>query len=224
VLASFTLLRGGSALVLPDQQFTASQLHLENENVDNVSFVTEETRRGFIGKAFGLGAATTGLVLSFSPPAYAAPKQEEIDKANIVKGYKRLQYLLDNWEKETTVCGMGGDKLERSCDRTPMKVMEYMGYKSTTDPLYKAEKTLRRLYENAPPKRDGEFIDAVEAFAENADEASGMAFISSWGEANPGGGKDRVELFIERAKKNVITSRNSLKTVIDILELDTSKN
>ena len=37
-----------------------------------------------------------------------------------------------------------------------------------------------------------------------------------------GGGKDRVELFIERAKKNVITSRNSLKTVIDILELDTS--
>ena len=39
-----------------------------------------------------------------------------------------------------------------------------------------------------------------------------------------GGGKDRVELFIERAKRNVIASRNSLKTVIDILELDTSKN
>jgi hypothetical protein len=37
-----------------------------------------------------------------------------------------------------------------------------------------------------------------------------------------GGGKDRVELFIERAKKNVMASRNSLKTVIDILELDTS--
>jgi hypothetical protein len=35
-----------------------------------------------------------------------------------------------------------------------------------------------------------------------------------------GGGKDRVELFIERARKNVVASRNSLKTVIDILELD----
>jgi hypothetical protein len=93
---------------------------------------------------------------------------------------------LDNWEKETTVCGMGGDKLEVSCDRSPLKVMEYLGYKSTTDPLYKAEKTLRRLYENAPAKRDAEFIEAVDVFAENADEASSMAFISSWGEANPG--------------------------------------
>lgn len=37
-----------------------------------------------------------------------------------------------------------------------------------------------------------------------------------------GGGKDRVELFIERARKNVVASRNSLKTVIDILNLDTN--
>ena len=180
------MLRAGDSLVLPDQKSIPSQLHLQDENVDNVSYVTEETRRGFIGKAFGLGVSTTAVVSSFSSPAFGAPKQEEIDKANVVKGYKRLQYLLDNWEKETTVCGMGGDKLERSCDRTPLKVMEYMGYKSTTDPLYKAEKTLRRLYENAPAKRDAEFIEAVEVFAENADEASGMAFISSWGEANPG--------------------------------------
>lgn len=31
--------------------------------------------------------------------------QEKQDKENIAKGYKRLSYLLDNWEKETTVCG-----------------------------------------------------------------------------------------------------------------------
>ena len=46
-----------------------------------------------------------------------------------------------------------------------------------------------------------------------------MAFVSSWGEANPGGGKDRVKLFIERSKNNVIVSRDSLKTVMDILDL-----
>jgi hypothetical protein len=46
-----------------------------------------------------------------------------------------------------------------------------------------------------------------------------MAYVSSWGEANPGGGKDRVELFIERAKKNVIVSKESLATVIEILGL-----
>lgn len=94
-----------------------------------------------------------------------------------------------------------------------------MGYKATNDPLFKAEKTLRRLCPLVPMDKDVEFIDAVEAFAENADEASGMAFISSWGEANPGGGKDRVELFIERAHKNVIVASNSLETVIKILDL-----
>jgi hypothetical protein len=185
-----TLLRAGNAFVLLNHNNVATKLELQinDDNNDNSVFCEREetSRRGFLGAAVGLGVSTTSVMLSFSPPAFAAPSQEEIDKANVVKGYKRLQFLLDNWDKETTVCGMGGDKLERSCDRTPMKVMEYMGYRSTTDPLYKGEKTLRRLYDIAPAKRDGEYVEAVETFAENADEASGMAFISSWGEANPG--------------------------------------
>mmetsp|Transcript_30323 Transcript_30323/g.73777 ORF Transcript_30323/g.73777 Transcript_30323/m.73777 type:complete len:256 (-) Transcript_30323:171-938(-) len=192
-------------------------------------YTSSRSRRGFLKDSItaALIGVPLGLTSAVSMPLPAAAKsssmsQEDIDKQNVVKGYKRLQYLLDNWEKETTVCGMGGDKLERSCDRTPLKVMDYMGYKATTDPLYKGEKTLRRLYLLAPADKDAEFVEAVEAFAENADEASGMAFISSWGEANPGGGKDRVELFIERAKKNVITARNSLETVIKILDLPMS--
>jgi len=224
MLVILTLLTGGKAFILPTRNYAVSRLQSQIDGKNDAVYVGEESsRRGFIGTAFGLSVSTTGAILSFTPPAFASSNQEEVDKENVVKGYKRLQYLLDNWEKETTVCGMGGDKLERTCDRTPMKVMEYMGYKSTTDPLYKAGKTLRRLYDIAPAKRDGEFIEAVEAFDENADEASGMAFISSWGESNPGGGRDRVELFIERARKNVMASRNSLKTVIDILELDVGK-
>lgn len=46
-----------------------------------------------------------------------------------------------------------------------------------------------------------------------------MAYISSWGESNPGGGKDRVALFIERSKMDVVACRDSLGTVIRILEL-----
>lgn len=180
-------------------------------------------RRGFIDRIVSGGTAVVVLLSSVPSPAIAMAKisQEEIDKSNVVKGYTRLQYLLDNWEQETTVCGMGGDKLERSCDRTPLKVMDYMGYRSTTDPLYKAEKTLRRLYEDStiPTKRDAEFVEAVETFAENVDAASGAAFVSSWGESNPGGGKDRVELFIERSRLNIVAARNSLATIIDILDL-----
>jgi len=107
----------------------------------------------------------------------------------------------------------------KGCERTPLKVMEYMGYRSTTDPLFKVDKTLRRLESLVPADRTVDYLDAVEKLAEAADEASGMAYVSSWGEANPGGGKDRVEYFIERAKKNVMDARESLGTVIDILQI-----
>jgi len=66
---------------------------------------------------------------------------------------------------------------------------------------------------------DNAHLPAIDIFAQNAEEANSMAFVSSWGEANPGGGKDRVKLFIERAKNNVIKSKDALKTVMDILDL-----
>lgn len=100
-----------------------------------------------------------------------------------------------------------------------MKVMDYLGFKSIKDPLFKADKTMKRLERLVPASRESDYIEAIEKFSEAAEEASNMAYVSSWGEANPGGGKDRVELFIERAKKNVIDARDSLSTVIDICEL-----
>ena len=46
-----------------------------------------------------------------------------------------------------------------------------------------------------------------------------MSYISSWGEANPGGGKDRVELFVNRAKANVLDARDALGVIVKILDL-----
>lgn len=97
--------------------------------------------------------------------------------------------------------------------------MDYLGFKNINDPLFKADTAMLRLKNLVPADKDVEFYDAVDQFAQNAEEASSMAFVSSWGEANPGGGKDRVIVFIERSKKNVIASRDSLRTVIDILNL-----
>lgn len=97
--------------------------------------------------------------------------------------------------------------------------MEYLGFKSIDDPLFKADATMMRLKDIVPSDREVEFYEAVDAFSQNAEEANSMAFVSSWGEANPGGGKDRVRLFIERSKNNVIVSRDSLKTVMDMLDL-----
>ena len=97
--------------------------------------------------------------------------------------------------------------------------MEYLGFKSIDDPLFKADATMMRLKDIVPSDREVEFYEAVDAFSQNAEEANSMAFVSSWGEANPGGGKDRVRLFIQRSKNNVIVSRDSLKTVMDMLDL-----
>lgn len=178
-------------------------------------------RRDFLASLI-VGSTTPWL---FSSPASAAAtassqQQQEKDKANIVAGYKRLQYFLDNWEAETTVCNTGqettfGDK----CERTPVKVMEYLGFKSMNDPLFKAEVTMKRLKDIVPSDSEVDFYDAIDSFYQNAEEANSMAFVSSWGESNPGGGKDRIQLFIERAKKNVVASRDSLKKVMDILDL-----
>ena len=197
-------------------QATSCSALVSPKNVNNaVNEGNSHQRREFFS-CLGL----IGSTMILPRPSFAAASQEQIDKENIVKGYKRLQYLLDHWEAETTICKTGqettfGDR----CERNPMKVMDYMGFKSTNDPLFKADKALMRLKALVPPDQEIDFFEAIEKYGENAEEASGMAFVSSWGEANPGGGKDRVQLFIERAKKNVIVSRDSLKTVIDILDL-----
>lgn len=155
------------------------------------------------------------------PPCLLVPKMPI--KKKIALGYKRLTYLIDNWEKETTVCNSGGqDNPYIGCDRKPDKVMEYLGYKNMNDPLFRADKTLIRL-QNLIPSQDSEaqaeYQDALDTWVEKSEEGSGMAYLSSWGEANPGGGKDRVALFIERSKKDVIEARDSLATVMRLLDI-----
>lgn len=106
------------------------------------------------------------------------PSEELDDKAKLVKGRQRLNYLLDHWVEETTVCGQNDNPYVsiNGCERTPLKVMDYMGYKSMKDPLFKAEKTMRRLEGLVPTGRESDYLEATEKWAEAAEEASGMAY------------------------------------------------
>lgn len=178
------------------------------------------TSRRNLFSQFAASAAIAVFITTNAQPAFASMSQEEKDKSNIVKGYKRLNYLLDNWDEETTVCKTGNDNPYLGCDRTPVKVMDYLGYRNTEDPLFKADKTMRRLEALVPDDKEGEYLEALDTWIEKAEEGSGMAYISSWGESNPGGGKDRVALFIERSKNDVIACRDSLKTVVRVLNLE----
>jgi hypothetical protein len=195
------------------------------------------TRRRFAASVVGgsssivvpwIVACTSPILLVAAPALGVVVSQQDTDKRNIVNGYQRLTYLVDNWEAETTVCGVSDNPYtsDKGCERSPVKVMEYLGYKDISDPLFKADKTIRRLQGLVPADRLSEFVDAVERWTEAADAANGMAYVSSWGEANPGGGKDRVALYIQRSRQCVLDARESLESVIDILQLQkpNSKN
>jgi hypothetical protein len=183
----------------------------------------------------GLVVASSGVASAavFSPqqPAMAAavPSPEEIQK--LQKGHSRLSYLLLNWDKLTTFCGnkstaetskvpkqviptedgMGGGN---TCERTPLVIQEYMGYKSTNDPLYKADKFMLRA---VPLANDQDaMLDAVERYREKADMVSLMAYTSSWTGANQGFG---VEESLETTKQDVIVLEKTLKEILGYLDL-----
>ena len=46
-----------------------------------------------------------------------------------------------------------------------------------------------------------------------------MAFISQFGEYNPGGGKDEVLKYLNESKKQVILAKDALKTIMDSLDI-----
>lgn len=149
-------------------------------------------------------------------------KQQQEDKSKLYQGLVRLNYLLDHWEEETTICGRSGDNpyiSKNGCERTPMKVMDYLGYKDIQHPLFRAENTMRRLAPLVPTDRDAEYYDAMETWMMAAEAGNGLAYISSWGEANPGGGKDRVQLFLERARNSVLQARDNLSIIVNLLDV-----
>ncbi|GKY92417.1 hypothetical protein MPSEU_000212300 [Mayamaea pseudoterrestris] len=158
------------------------------------------------------------IVTLFTSSALPVLADTSLDIQKLEVGYAQLDYLVNNFEKETTVCGRSDNPYIGLCERNPTKVMEAMGFKSTKHPLFQADKTMMRLQSMVPSDKASEFIDAVEQWTQASEEASGIAYVSSWAEANPGGGKDRVALYIERSRKNASDARDALRTAIDMLK------
>jgi Ca2+ transporting ATPase len=93
-----------------------------------------------------------------------------------------------------------------------------LGLRSTTDPLFQIEKVFAKV----------KYMDDVdlETFFEAAEDwnsamalSNSMAFISQFGEYNPGGGKDEVLKYLNESKKAVIQAQGSLKKIMDALNL-----
>ena len=132
-------------------------------------------------------------------PALATTLPTADELARLPLGHARVRYLLDHWDDITSVCGTavmsdverrqvirteggaGGDL----CTKTPLRVQEFMGYKSITDPLYKIDKLLIRAGPLVDPVDFEDYLDAVERYRTTADATALLAYTSSWGEANP---------------------------------------
>ncbi|KAL7542004.1 hypothetical protein ACHAXR_011418 [Thalassiosira sp. AJA248-18] len=174
---------------------------------------TATSRRDLFTRT-GSAVATTLLTITGANPAYAAstpPTPEEIERIKV--GYKNIQYLLENWEKETTVCRENGGECKRDADA----VRKYLGLRYTTDPLFQIEKVFAkvRFMEDIDPDKLDSFFEAAEDWNSAMSMSNSMAFISQFGEYNPGGGKDEVLKYLNEAEIQVKLAEKSLKVVLD---------
>lgn len=142
-----------------------------------------------------------------------APTKEELQK--IKDGYEGICYLLDNFEKETTICRENGGE----CKRDAEPVRRYLGLRSTIDPLFQIEKVFAKVkyMDDIDPDMLESFFEATEEWNTAVNMSNSMAFISQFGEYNPGGGKDEVLKYLEESKKQVILAKKSLKTIMDTI-------
>jgi len=167
-----------------------------------------------------LSAAACGVaggLLSQVQPSYAAttpPTKEELNR--IVVGYKQITELLNDFEASTTTCRENGGE----CKRDAEPIRRVLGLRSTTDPLFQIEKVFNKV-----KYMDGDidfevFFEATEDWNSAMTLSNSMAFISQFGEYNPGGGVEEVLKYLNESKKQVIVAQSALKRIIDTLQLE----
>jgi len=125
--------------------------------------------------------------------------------------------MSDNERKQVVRTEGGGGGF---CDRDPLKVQEFLGYKSTVDPLFRADKLMVKAAGLVDPDELEGYLDVVERYREKADQGAMMAFTSSWGEANPNGGKEVVDEYLERTRSEVENTERLLREVLGYLRLE----
>jgi len=166
---------------------------------------------------FSKSAATAAVITGNPGLAFAAktgPTPAELER--IKTGYERMCYLLDNFDQETTICRENGGECKRDAD----PVRKYMGLRSTTDPLFQIEKVFDKIkYMDIDPDNLEPIFEASEEWNTAVNMSNSMAFISQFGEYNPGGGKDEVLKYLEESKKQVVLAKSALEKIMTGLEL-----
>ena len=156
--------------------------------------------------SLGLGA------LAFAPLAANADGQDPNDLSRLKKGLESIDFLLANWDKETV------DPI--SGDDSPDRVRYFVGLRTTDHPLFQVDKLLTKAQQKLPDDADIElWIDTVEGFNSCLAKINELAYTSSFGEYNPGGGKGQVRKYLLLAQEQVVEAEKDLKAIITILNI-----
>lgn len=206
---------------------TCTQMQNNNEVNNGMS------RRDMIQLAInGIGLA---LVAGFPSVSLAVvPSQTDLKRLSV--GHSRIQYLLKDWDALTESCNNKAMSKTESmqvvrtegggggfCDKTPLIVQDYLGYKSTNDPLFKADSLMLKaapLVDDLGVMDEADYVDLVEQYRDKADQTSLLAYTSSWGEANPNGSKDATDDYLEQTKKVVMETEVLLRKIMGGLKLE----
>ena len=99
-------------------------------------------------------------------------------------------------------------------------VRYFVGLRTTDHPLFQVDKLLTKAQQKLPDDVDIEkWIDSVEGLNSHLAKINELAYTSSFGEYNPGGGKGQVRKYLLLAKEEVEQARDSLKVMIELLKL-----
>ena len=203
-------------------------------NNDAVNNSQSMTSRRQILQFVTQGALASSFLMAMPAPSLAAvPSPADLKRLQV--GHSRVRYLLENWNTLTESCNNKAMSTTESkqvvrtegggggfCDKTPLVVQEYLGYKSTTDPLFKADALMLKAVPLVDDSvmDESDYVDLVEQFREKADQTSLLAYTSSWGEANPNGSKDTTDDYLEKTREVVMETEALLKKVLNALQLE----
>lgn len=162
-------------------------------------------------------AAALGALGIVSAPRAAVASMDPNDMSRFKKALDGVNFLLNNWEVETQDCTTGGEGV---CVDSPDKVRYYFGLRTTDHPLFQLDKLYQKAQARLPDDVDFEaWIDATESLASQIAKINELAYTSSFGEYNPGGGKEQVRKYLLLCKEQVEASKKSLETIVTLLKV-----
>ena len=119
-----------------------------------------------------LGGAAAALIVATPRAAHAS--LDPNDMSRFKKALTGVNYLLDNWSKETTECTSSGEGI---CNDSPDKVRYYYGLRTTDHPLFQLDKLYAKAQNQLPDDVDFEvWIEATESLASQIAKINELAY------------------------------------------------